>query len=79
MLRSTKRQDRLNHLVLLHVHNKEHTDDLNLKAVANLFQHRRIDCVYFKIHSYNDVTSVVMHGEGMGVGWWGWGGGGIII
>ena len=32
-LRSTMRQDRLNHLMLLH----ERTDDLNLKAVANEF------------------------------------------
>ena len=33
-LRSTMRQDRLNHLMVLHIHDK-HTDELDLKEVAN--------------------------------------------
>ena len=35
-LRSTMRQDRLNHLIVLHIHDK-HTDELDLKEVANKF------------------------------------------
>ena len=35
-LRSTTRQDRLNHLMILHVH-KDRTDALDLKEVANEF------------------------------------------
>lgn len=37
-LRSTMSQDRLNHLMILHVH-KERTDGLDLKAVATEFIH----------------------------------------
>ena len=35
-LRSTMRQDRLNHLMVLHIHD-ERTDELDLKEVANEF------------------------------------------
>ena len=35
-LRSTMTQNRLNHLLLLHVH-KEHTDSLELKSIINKF------------------------------------------
>ena len=35
-LRTTMNQDRLNHLMVLHIH-KQITDDLNLKDVANDF------------------------------------------
>jgi len=44
-LRSTMRQDRLNYLMILHVH-KERTDALDLKEVANEFVGLNIDIAY---------------------------------
>jgi len=38
-LRSTMTQDRLNHLIILHIH-RDFTDDLDLKACANAFVDR---------------------------------------
>ena len=44
-LRSTMCQDRLNYLMILHVH-KERTDALDLKEVANEFVGLNIDIAY---------------------------------
>ena len=44
-LRSTMCQDRLNYLIILHVH-KERTDALDLKDVANEFVGLNIDVAY---------------------------------
>ena len=55
-LRSTMRQDRLNYLMILHVH-KERTDALDLKEVANEFVGLNIDIAY----SVNLISRYCVH------------------